>query len=59
MDAYLKAVRNKQRACKKQQEELRKECHIINQKVNLSRELLKPEQTRTLHALRQTIETCK
>ena len=37
MDAYLKkATRNKQRACKNQQEELRKERHIINQKVNLS-----------------------
>lgn len=60
MDTYLKrAARNKQSTCKKQQEELRKECHVTNQKVNLSWELLKHEQAWTLCALREIIETCR
>lgn len=43
--------------CKKQQEELRKECHVTNQKVNLSWELLKHEQAWTSCSLRQKIKT--
>lgn len=60
MDTYLeKAARNKQRACKKQEEELRQECHVTNQKLNLSWELLKHAQAWTLCALSEIIETCR
>lgn len=60
MDTYFKkAARNKQRAWNKQLEEVRKECHVTNQKVNLSRESLKHEQAGTLCDLREIIETCR